>query len=103
MARFFADENFDYAICQELRLLGHDVVTAQEAGLAQRRVPDAQILAFAIAQARAVLTFNRRHFIRLHRQVKHSAALALRIHQAILAVPALDNGLLRVIRPQGSP
>jgi hypothetical protein len=62
-----------------------------------------------------VLTFNRRHFIGLHAlgsphrgiivctRDDHSAALAARIHQAILLVPSLDNQLLRVTRPPPRP
>ena len=76
MARMYADENFDYPVVQELRLLGHDVLTAQEAGQAQQRVPDSGVLAFATAQGRAVLTFNRRDFIRLHgRSSAHSGII----------------------------
>jgi len=53
------------------------------------------VLAFAISQKRAVITFDRRHFIRLHQQVQtHSGiivctddrdwiALAARVHQAL--------------------
>lgn len=111
MAALYADENFDYPIVDELRKLGHDVLTAREAGQAQQGTPDADILAFAVSQCRAVLTFNRRHFIRLHRQVsphhgiivctkdEDVAALAGRIHQAIANCPSLDNQLLRVYRP----
>ncbi len=32
MAALYADENFDYPVVLELRRLGHDVLTAQEAG-----------------------------------------------------------------------
>ena len=111
MARFCADENFDYAVTHELRQLGYDLVTVQEAGLGQRGVPDAQVLAFAISVGRAVITFNRRHFIRLHRQVTthcgivictrdpDAVALAARVHQRVLALATLDNQLVRVNRP----
>jgi predicted nuclease of predicted toxin-antitoxin system len=111
MARLYADENFDYPVVAHLRLLGHDVVTAQEAGQAQQRIPDPAVLAFAIAQGRAVLTHNRRHFIRLHRQTSphcgilvctkddDSAARAARIDQAVMNASPLDNQLLRVNRP----
>lgn len=116
MARLYADENFDYPVVEELRRLGHDVLTAQEAGQAQQRVPDATVLAFATAQVRAVLTFNRRDFIRLHRQsAAHSGiivctrdddsvALAARIHQAVGTAAALNGQLTRITRPpSGSP
>jgi hypothetical protein len=91
--------------------VGHDVLTAHEAGQAGQGISDAQILAYAISQARAVITFDRRHFIRLHKQVQpHSGiivctddrdwmALANRVHQAIGALPSLDNQLIRINRP----
>jgi hypothetical protein len=69
-------------------------------------------LAFAVAQNRAVITFNRRHFIRLHSRVgshlgivvctrdpDHSE-LAVRIDQSIEAHLALANQLIRINRPQ---
>jgi hypothetical protein len=111
MARLYADENYDDRVVEELRKLGHDVLTASEAGQARQRISDALVLAFAISQTRAVITFDRRHFIRLHQQVQtHSGiivctddrdciALAARVHQAIGALPSLDNQLLRINRP----
>jgi hypothetical protein len=75
------------------------VLTANEASQARQGFSDAQVLAFAISQTRAVITFNRRHFIRLHRHVQPHygiivctddrdwIALAARVHQAIGALP----------------
>ncbi len=68
MARLFADENFPLPVAEELRLLGHDVVTIQEAGMAERGVSDADVLTHATSEGRSVLTLNRKHFIQLHRQ-----------------------------------
>ncbi len=111
MARLYADENYDVRVVLELRQRGHDVLTAREAGNADQRIPDPDVLAFAVAQGRAVLTFNRRHFIRLHRtsQPHHGiivcttdpdvVALAHRIHQVLLNCPNLNHQLLRVNRP----
>lgn len=62
----YADEDFPYPAVEELRRLGHDVVTAQEDGYSSR--PDPSILARAYSQGRSVLTHNRRHYERLHRQ-----------------------------------
>jgi hypothetical protein len=109
MARLYADENIDYRVVEELRRLGHDVLTVQEDGHAG--ADDLHVLAFATAHGRAVLTHNRRHFIRLHRKTPtHSgivtctrdndiAALAARIHQAVSTTTPLDNQLIRVNRP----
>lgn len=112
MARLYSDEDFSYPVVEELRRLGHEVLTVQEAGQGNAGVTDSAVLAFAIGQDRAVLTFNRRHFINLHRRVSSHrgiivctrdddvVGLAFRIHQAVMNGPTLDNQLLRVNRPQ---
>jgi hypothetical protein len=111
MALLYADENFSYPVVVELRRLGHDVLTAQEAGQANQGIKDPAVLAFAITGSRAVLTFNRRHFIRLHRQAQphHGilvctrdddiVALAARIDRVLTNYPSLDDQLLRINKP----
>ena len=64
MVTLYVDGDFGYPVVQRLRQLGHDMLTAQEAGQAGQGIEDAAVLAFATAAGRAVLTFNRRHFIR---------------------------------------
>ncbi|MGA3042843.1 MAG: DUF5615 family PIN-like protein [Bryobacteraceae bacterium] len=64
MARLYANENFPLPVVGERRHLGHDVVTVRETGKANRAVPDTEILEFARAEGRAVLTLNRKHFMR---------------------------------------
>jgi hypothetical protein len=110
-ARLYADENFDFAVVQYLRNAGHDVLTAQEAGQAQKGIPDAGVLAHAVGLDRAVLTHNRRHFIGLHFRVRqHSgiivctrdpdtSAVGQRIETALNSVPDLHGQLLRVNLP----
>lgn len=114
MARLYADEDFSARVVAELRRHGHNVLTAQEAGLGQRGTPDDAILASATAEGRAVLTFNRRHFIRLHRQGRVHAgllvctrdtdvvALAGRIHEAVESRSTLASQLIRINRPPRS-
>jgi hypothetical protein len=108
MAKLYADENFKYAVVEQLRLLGHDVLTVQEAG--QQGGDDAKVLADATSAGRAVLTFDRHDFICLHTTIAMHAgiivctddetmALATRIRQALAACPLLDNQLLRINRP----
>jgi len=94
-----------------LRALGHDVLTVQETGKADQAVPDDEILRFATAENRTVLTINRRHFIRLHHDQPQPAGIivctfdpdfarqAERIHQAIAEQRILSGQLLRVSRP----
>lgn len=108
MARLYADENFNYAVVERLRLLGHDVLTVQEAG--QQSSADAKVLADATTAGRAILTFDRQDFIRLHASVAahggilvctddEAGALADRVHAALAACPVLDHQLLRINRP----
>jgi len=111
MACFYSNENFPLTVVEELRALGHDVLTIQEAGDAEQSLPDAKVLAFAHGEGRAVLTLNRRHFVRLHAESPgHSgivvcsfdsdfAALARRIHDAVLAKGDLAGQLPRINRP----
>ena len=114
MALLYADENFDRPVVVQLRSMGHDVLTAQQTGQANRSIADPQVLAFATACGRAVLTFNRRHFVQLHQRTvaggSHAgiivctkdsdvAALAQRIHQAIAALPSPANQLVRIRKP----
>jgi hypothetical protein len=40
MARLYADEDFPLPVVEELRRLGHDVRTVQEAGRAGQRLGD---------------------------------------------------------------
>ncbi|SPF46573.1 conserved hypothetical protein [Candidatus Sulfopaludibacter sp. SbA4] len=111
MARLYANENFPFLVVAELRRLGHDVLTVQEAGKANRSTSDREILEFAISEKRAVLTLNRRHFIALHnRRPGHAgvvvctfdvdfAGQAQRIHEALGAHRDLCGVLVRVNRP----
>jgi hypothetical protein len=94
-----------------LRGHGHDVLTAHEAGQANQSIPDPDVLAFAISQGRAVMTFDRADYRRLHRQgLSHRgivvctrdpdyAGLAGRIHQALSSLSSLDDQLISIVRP----
>ena len=61
----YADENFPLRVVEELRRLGHDVITAFEDGRANQSITDQDILARAIELDRAILTLNRLDFKRL--------------------------------------
>lgn len=112
MARFYANENFPFPGVEELRALGHDVLTMSEAGHAGCGMPDEEVLEFARREGRTVLSLNRKHFIRLHEaRPDHSgvvvcsfdpdfARLAVRIHEAIGTGGRLAGRLVRVNRPQ---
>lgn len=64
MAQLYSNENFPLPVVEHLRSLRHDVLTTLDAGKANQAVPDAEVLNFARSQNRAVLTLNRRHFIK---------------------------------------
>ena len=66
MASLYADENFNGKVVQLLLQFGHDVLTAHEAGKAGQGIEDPDVLAHAISLQRAVLTHNRKHFVKLH-------------------------------------
>ncbi len=115
MAMLYADENFPQPVVDALRLLGHDVLTALAAGQANQKIPDAQVLAHATSLDRAVLTNNRRDYIRPHRSSTAHAgivvcthdpdtdALAQRIHDALAKISDLHGQLIRIIRPRATP
>ena len=110
MAWLYANENFPLPVVNELRRLGHDVLTTQDTGRAEQAVPDEEVLEFAVNQTRAVITLNRKHFVQLHqRESDHSGiivctfdrdfiAQAQRIHDAT-SVSELAGKLIRVNRP----
>jgi hypothetical protein len=112
VARFYSNENFPLQVVRELRRLGHDVLTSLDAGNANAAVPDEDVLAFATAENRILLSYNRRHFVRLHqhRTTNHGGLVvctydpdfarhAHRIHEALAALADATDQLIRVNRP----
>ncbi len=76
IARLYANENFPLPVVIALRELGHDVLTTRDAGKANDAIPDEEVLRFAVANGRAVITHNRRDFVRLHgRKPDHEGIL----------------------------
>lgn len=110
MAELYANENFPRPVVLKLRELGHDVLTTEEAEKSDQEIPDEDVLDFAIEQGRAVITLNRKDFIRLHRtNSEHKGIIvctldsdfpgqAQRIDDAISEID-LENQLIRVNRP----
>ena len=111
MARIYADEQYPFPVVKILRNLGHDVLTVQEAGKANQKIPDDEVLAFAVSTNRAVVTLNRPDFIRLHKlssdqngiivctSDQNWERLAARIDEAISNLETLRGMLIRVNRP----
>lgn len=112
MARFYNNENIASQVVDELRRLGHDVLTSRDAGRANACVPDSEVLSFAAMEGRMLLSHNRRHFLNLHRHKTADHAgivlctfdpdfcpLARRIHDVIPRDSEILNQLFRVNRP----
>jgi hypothetical protein len=111
VARLYANENFPFPVVEELRRLGHDVLTIQETGQAGQALSDEGVLVTACTERRVLLTFNRKHFIRLHEQQKDHCgiiactvdadfiSLAHRIHQALETQRQGARPLIRINRP----
>jgi len=105
----YADEDFPHPAVEALRSFGHDVVTAQEDG--RDATPDPDVLARAHELGRVILTYNRRHYERLHRLgLDHSGIvsatqdpdhgeLAARIDAALDSLTP-GRWCIRVNRPQ---
>ena len=113
MANLYSNENYPLGIVEHLRELGHDVLTARDAGNSGRSVPDDEVLAYASSLGRAVITHNRKHFFRLHTETagKHAGIIACtfdpdearqaqRVHEALSQVRgSLAGQVVRVYRP----
>ncbi len=76
----------------------------------QKKIPDEEVLRFATENNRAVLTLNRKDFIKLHYDTPNQSGIivcrddrnweqfAERINKAILSTQSLDGQLIRVNR-----
>jgi predicted nuclease of predicted toxin-antitoxin system len=110
MAGFYANENLSAAMVNELRRLGHDVLTSYEAGNANLGIPDDRVLATATANDRCVITFNRKDFVDLHRMGSEHRGIivckdnpdhilqVLVIHDLLSKQQTLQNRLFRVLK-----
>jgi len=106
--RLYTNENFPAPAAECLRAPGHDVVTTLNDGLANRGIPDEDLLRRAAFQGRALVTLNRRDFVRLHRRDQNHCgivvctadtdleALSNRIHDQIRDLPDLVRQLVKV-------
>nr|VFJ75870.1 MAG: hypothetical protein BECKFM1743C_GA0114222_108883 [Candidatus Kentron sp. FM]VFJ76152.1 MAG: hypothetical protein BECKFM1743A_GA0114220_109091 [Candidatus Kentron sp. FM]VFK23323.1 MAG: hypothetical protein BECKFM1743B_GA0114221_109183 [Candidatus Kentron sp. FM] len=112
--RLYGNENFPQPAVEHLRDKGYDVLTVLDSGHAGQAWPDEEVLRFAVSQRRALVTMNRRHFIRLHALYPDHQGiivctyepdfveLALRIHRELASMNSLAGRLVRINRPQAS-
>ena len=113
MARLYADENVPLPVVDELRALGHDILTVVEDGKGNQRYPDASVLRDATVLGRVTLTLNRTDFRRLHADDANHAGMvlctydpnfagqALRIHELLSTQEDMSGRLLQVYRGSG--
>ena len=108
MARLQADEDFRASVIAWLRELGHDVQSAHQGGVANRKIPDEEMLSYSTSQGRLLLTHNRNDYVRLHRtgvihegilvcrQTGDPETLALQIHTGLASQASCKAVLIRV-------
>jgi hypothetical protein len=111
VARLLADENFPFPVVEALRRTGHDVVPVADAGKAGQALTDKAVLELAAADQRAVVTLNRRHFVRLQTEDANHAGIIVcsfdldfdgqsaRIDQAVARHESLVGQLIHANRP----
>jgi uncharacterized protein with PIN domain len=104
----YANENLALVMVEKLRQLGHDVLTSQEAGNANRAIADEDVLTYATTNQRIVVTFNRDDFIQLHKSgVSHAGIIickddrayleqAIALHGFLSQQQSMDNRLVRI-------
>lgn len=66
MIKLYANENFPVETVVILRSLGYDILSTHDVGQSNLKIPDEEVLAFAIVEKRAIITVNRKDFKRLH-------------------------------------
>lgn len=115
MARFYSNENFPRRAVEAVRELGHDVLTSHEAGRANKKIGDPEVLEFATQEQRILLTINRKDFFRLHRygnlshagivactQDSNPIALAQNIHDAVRNLESCEGKFIKVFQKNGN-
>jgi hypothetical protein len=78
VALLYSNENFPLPVVEELRRLGHNVLTVFEAGNAEQAIPDDQVLEFAVSLGRVVGLFTvPQRFVRRRHQCRGGNSLEL--------------------------
>lgn len=77
MLRYYFDEHVKGPIARGLRLRGIDIMTAQDAGLADQELPDSFQLKFAARQGRVLVTEDRDFVALAYSQTPHAGIILL--------------------------
>ena len=75
--RLLADENFPFPVVEALRTFGCDILTLSDLGKAGQALTDIAVLKLASDDSRALLTLNRKHFVRLHQSSSDHAGIVV--------------------------
>lgn len=111
MHSLYSNENLSIDLVEIIREFGYDLLTSYQSGQANQGIPDDEVLGYATANKRSVVTFNRDDFVALHRSgIDHAGiiickddrdylgqAQALHLFLSTQANP-LQNRLIRVLR-----
>jgi predicted nuclease of predicted toxin-antitoxin system len=118
MLKFYSNENFPIEMVNLLRGRGYDVLTSYEAGQANQKIPDDEVLMYATNAGRTVITENRQDFMNLYFTTSNHAGIVIckadRDYAGKVQVlhdfftqdkQPMDNRLLRVMKQnlKGSP
>ena len=82
--------------------MDHDVVTIQEAGYSGQSIPDAAIFKYAVDNTRVILTFNRKHFVKLHNEnPNHFGIIVCRMDRDVVSLAKkIDACLKKNLNPK---
>jgi predicted nuclease of predicted toxin-antitoxin system len=111
MTSLYSNENLSIDLVEKIREFGHDVLTSYQAGQANQGIPDDDVFAYATANQRSVVTFNRDDFVALHRRgINHAGIIICKDDRDYLGqaqalelflsaqASSLHNRLIRVLR-----
>ncbi len=56
MAFLYSNENFPRPVVEELRNIGHEIVTIRETGKSDKSFPDEAVLEFAVSHEMTIIT-----------------------------------------------
>ncbi len=87
-AKLYLDQDVWVGLAASLRQAGFDAIATKEAN--RKGASDAEQLAYAITEKRAILTHNTRHFVPLARTLFYES----KPHYGIIVAPHLEKGEL---------
>ena len=108
--KLLADEDFDTPIVRMLQAQDVDIITVADLSLDNVGTADEQVLKEGTSLGRAVITFNRRDFWRLHQVEQHAGIVLCKRNTPVLLLVRLvvelvtsvergQNELYRIIQP----